>query len=62
VPLANIAFTFKFLMGDNAVHLTGYMVAGLVVVVLGLGLYRSTKEIHQSSKPNIPLEDKDEEF
>jgi len=44
VPLSAIAFTWPFIMGRNITHLTPYLWAGLAVVVVGLILYRSTKE------------------
>eukprot|EP00003_Mantamonas_plastica_P001496 TRINITY_DN1104_c0_g1_i2.p1 TRINITY_DN1104_c0_g1~~TRINITY_DN1104_c0_g1_i2.p1 ORF type:complete len:291 (-),score=71.44 TRINITY_DN1104_c0_g1_i2:351-1223(-) len=44
IPLANITFTFKFIMGDHASTLSGYDIGGLVVILTGLILYRSVSE------------------
>jgi hypothetical protein len=43
IPLANICFTFKFIMGDYATPLRVTDIVGLVVILLGLGLYRSVR-------------------
>jgi len=47
VPLSTIGFNLKFIMGDNTSHMTVFLWIGLVVVFLGLLLYRSTKEIEK---------------
>lgn len=44
LPLANIAFTLKFIMGDDATELSPYDIAGLIVILIGLVIYRSTSE------------------
>jgi hypothetical protein len=44
LPLANIAFTLHFIMGDRATTLSPYDIAGLVVILVGLLIYRSTSE------------------
>jgi hypothetical protein len=44
LPLANIAFTLHFIMGDRATTLSPYDIAGLVVILIGLLIYRSTSE------------------
>lgn len=44
LPLANIAFTLDFIMGKEATTLSPYDIAGLVVILIGLVIYRSTSE------------------
>jgi len=44
LPLANISFTLKFIMGDKAQELSPYDIAGLVIILVGLVIYRSTRE------------------
>eukprot|EP00762_Andalucia_godoyi_P004066 ANDGO_06385.mRNA.1 Crt homolog 1 len=43
IPLANICFTFKFIMGEHATQLRITDIAGLIVILIGLGLYRSVR-------------------
>jgi len=45
VPLANIAFSSPIIMGNAASHLTPFLIGGLLVVSVGLLLYRSTREV-----------------
>lgn len=44
LPLANIAFTLDFIMGNQAQNLSVYDIVGLVVILIGLLIYRSTSE------------------
>ena len=39
VPLSSIAFTFHRIMGKEATHLTWNLIAGLIIVFVGLILY-----------------------
>ena len=44
LPLADIAFTLHFIMGDDATSLTPYIIGGLLLVMAGLLMYRLSRE------------------
>jgi predicted permease len=50
LPLANIAFTLHFIMGDRATKLSPYDIGGLVVILTGLIIYRSMRESAKTSQ------------
>ena len=56
LPLANISFAFHFIMGDQAQPLHWYDIVGLVVILVGLILYRFSKSEssgHESSVEDV---------
>ena len=44
IPLASIAFTSSLIMGKSVAKLSSYTIAGLVLVIIGLVIYRSRAE------------------
>jgi len=51
IPLASIAFTLKEIMGDTATSFNTYIIIGLIVVVVGLAIYKSSSEIRKVKRP-----------
>ncbi|KAN0035946.1 hypothetical protein ACTA71_005240 [Dictyostelium dimigraforme] len=47
LPLTNIAFSFQFVMGSDATPFSGLSVAGLFIILFGLGGYRVGSMIKQ---------------
>ncbi|EAL68847.1 hypothetical protein DDB_G0277321 [Dictyostelium discoideum AX4] len=50
LPLTNIAFSFKFIMGSDSNPFSGLSVAGLCIILLGLGGYRVGSMIKQKKE------------
>jgi len=53
IPLSSIAFSLEFIMGKEATHISGYLIAGIAVVFIGLVVYRSTKEVTKSKELDL---------
>jgi len=56
VPLSTIAFTLTFIMGNAATQLDWEMIVGLIIVCIGLVIYKSTKEIILKKEENNSYE------
>ncbi|KAN0036519.1 hypothetical protein ACTFIV_001817 [Dictyostelium citrinum] len=52
LPLTTIAFSFKFIMGSDATPFSGLSVAGLFIILFGLGGYRVGSMIKQKKASN----------
>ena len=54
LPLATIAFTLHPIMGDSASSLTPWMIAGLVLVMAGLLMFRLSKKPEPQGYAHVP--------
>ena len=53
IPLANILYTFPGIMGDNARPLSVYDIIGLLVILLGISLYRLAESAEEEGGPSV---------
>lgn len=61
IPVANICFSFKWVMGDNATPLSWYDIVALIIIVLGLLCYQfgGSKKAKKQKEENYEKLDED---